>query len=671
MPDGTVIAGVPEGITQSQLLSKYQSYQSPPTTPSPFASNRGVSNPNSATTGDIAKSTVSGMESAPFWLGDTAKAAEQGLTRLAGAAYTGAGGELTPEQAEKLTNPAGPATSQEIYQKAGVPLYEPKTPFGEAANVLSNVAAAGAAGKAVSAIGNRGLDIAAERAALPENSTAAQRNESYMRGLNQNADNMKDAYGNIYNGARQMSTGVDVNEPGIQKSVNALHDSLANDPAHNGISGSSTAFKDLSAVKNSFDADGNMPLDSLTLLKRRVDDLYDPKMDAATGKIYNQLNQQLKAAINRAKMDNPEWGQAMNAGNNLFKNYQATYVDDALANKKYSLDDKADYDRVDNNEDTTGAPLSATTKERTGNIAAVDSLAQYEALMRKLPPELHDQFTQDVIANAKANQPGLAKKIGIAYNAANGNPLTAVKGLYNMMTSDKGIISALPNAAKNEVHIEDAIAANKAAAQDAFDRYKTKEPAPENSFSMIPGQTILPPQTPRLALPAPGGTEFIPSKQGPSTQAPIGAERPSSGLMRPTTQDEQIAINALRNSNDVKQATAARADQTPTSVLNTEMAQTGRAQSNMTAHDKAYKALSDLGYSNKEIMNKIGSKPELPPSSSSASVSTGMPAPSSGLSTSQGIQLRPENLTYQDELEATQPKYKKGGLIKTGKGGLK
>lgn len=91
---------------------------------------------------DVMKSGASGVAASPFWLGDMANAATQGFTRLAGTGYEALGGELTPEQAQALTYPKLPFNSSSDI----LPLHEPQTGFGVAANIAGGMAGAGAIG---------------------------------------------------------------------------------------------------------------------------------------------------------------------------------------------------------------------------------------------------------------------------------------------------------------------------------------------------------------------------------------------------------------------------------------------------------------------------------------------------------------------------------------------
>lgn len=146
-----------------------QPSQEEPATPSPFGSNRGVAPPNSKSPEDFNKSMIAGAQQAPFWLGDAANALTQGITRTAGAAYTGLGGDLSPEQAEKLTNPTLPFEgSQDIYKDAGMPLYQPKTPLGIFGQLLGNAGGMGGIGEAAPLADAAGSKIADAAKSIPE-----------------------------------------------------------------------------------------------------------------------------------------------------------------------------------------------------------------------------------------------------------------------------------------------------------------------------------------------------------------------------------------------------------------------------------------------------------------------------------------------------------------------
>lgn len=320
------------------------------------------------------------------------------------------------------------------------------------------------------------------------------RNTAYVEGMNANAENMKQSYGNIYGKAGEISQGVNVKAPAIKKTVDSMLEDLQNDPAHNGAQGTSQAFRDLKAVSDSFDSDGNLPLDSATLLKRRLNDLYDPGMGATRGKIYANLNNQMNNVIKQAKVENPEWGAMMDSGNRLFNNYKSTFDTDDMANQKWSLADKKDYEdaQAARINDPYSAPPSTAVRTKIADITSIKSVPQYEAMLRKLPPEMHDQFTQDVIAANKEDNPKLAKAISGVYHAVAGNKFYAAKNLYKAFSgaSSTGIDPAL---AEDFPHVEDAITYHTTNAQGAYKKYMDGLEASQN-----------PPSGP-LALPAPGG----------------------------------------------------------------------------------------------------------------------------------------------------------------------
>lgn len=149
MPDGTVIEGVPDGITKGQLLAKYQKMSAPapedtevkydPKTGAPYTQserNKGVEEFTSGIEG--------GIKQTPFWLGDLGNSVAQGAARLGSKAYTALGGELTPEQADKITNLHPLYGSSEIMKAVGAPIQEPKNGLGVLGNLVGG--AAGAAG---------------------------------------------------------------------------------------------------------------------------------------------------------------------------------------------------------------------------------------------------------------------------------------------------------------------------------------------------------------------------------------------------------------------------------------------------------------------------------------------------------------------------------------------
>lgn len=129
--------------------------QSPQQQPSKaaFGSNRGVAPPAPGAANDFSKSTATGMEEAPFLMAAPINAIQRGMGRLFGEGYTALGGELTPEQAEGLTNPRtqlpeGP----DIIKSAGLPYHEPQTSLGVVGNMLGQAAGVGATEEAGSSL---------------------------------------------------------------------------------------------------------------------------------------------------------------------------------------------------------------------------------------------------------------------------------------------------------------------------------------------------------------------------------------------------------------------------------------------------------------------------------------------------------------------------------------
>lgn len=144
LPDGTVIKGVPDGTTKEQLRAKLGDKAPKDDEWAGLSPGKSLAN--------FGKGVVRGVAEAPMFVNDMARGVETGITRLGGAAYTAAGGELTPEQAEKLTNPTSPVmTSDEIYGKAGIKLPEAKGGAGIVGEMLGGGADVAGAKGAVTA----------------------------------------------------------------------------------------------------------------------------------------------------------------------------------------------------------------------------------------------------------------------------------------------------------------------------------------------------------------------------------------------------------------------------------------------------------------------------------------------------------------------------------------
>lgn len=373
------------------------------------------------------------------------------------------------------------------------------------------------------------------------------RNSSYVEALNDNADLMKGVpnedtgkttggYGEIYDKAKEISSGVTINAPKVKSNVESLLGDLEDDPAHKTSQGSSQAFRDLKAVADSFDENGDIPLDSVTLLKKRLNDLYDPGMSDTRGKIYSQLNNQINQLIKRAKVENPEWGKIMDSGNDLFLNYKKTFLDDSAANKTWSLDDKKDYERARDSTDPYGAPPLTDTRNKILNMHNISNVADYETMLRKLPPEMHDQFTQDVIAANKVDNPRMANAVRTMYSAARGSPAGVAKNLFRLVT-EGGTSDFNSSLAQKYPHVEDAVKYHTDAANDAYQQYMDKLQAAQN------------PSGPRLALPAPE-TPMITDSSG-ATRSMTPQERDAAILARQGANNSGMTMD-VRAAQDAK-----------------------------------------------------------------------------------------------------------------------
>lgn len=365
-------------------------------------------------------------------------------------------------------------------------------------------------------------------------------NTSYVEAMNDNAENMRKSYGKIYDKAQEASQGIYIDAPRMKNSVDSLLEDLNDDPAHKTSQGSSQAFRDLKAVSESFDDDGNIPLDKVTLLKRRVNDLYGPDMGETRGKIYAQLNEQLKNLTKRAKKDNPEWGTMMDSGNALFNNYRSTFDSPGPSNKAWSLADKKEYEDAhrarhgDPDTDMPGDPYSAPpsddVREKIFNLHNVNSVAQYESMLRKLPPEMRDGFTRDVVAANKKKSPRLSAAIQTAYSTAKQNYGTALKNSIKVLKpGDPGFS---PDMAENFPHVEDAIKYHSDIAEQAHKNYLDKLQKAQES-------------------PSSSGPLYLPAPERPMVGGRSKNPRPATddewqGIIDAQKRDNELGLNEVR-----------------------------------------------------------------------------------------------------------------------------
>lgn len=156
-----------------------------------------------STAGDVAAAlgsgVIEGAVKSPFWLNDMINAAAQGVTRLGGAAYMGLGGDLSVEQARKLTDFKPLMGSEEFVDKplaeSGVGFYRPETTAGDVANILAQIGGFVGAERALTKGVGKGAQYAAEKLGRPE-ALAAKAETTKEKALNKVVARLKKDFPN-------------------------------------------------------------------------------------------------------------------------------------------------------------------------------------------------------------------------------------------------------------------------------------------------------------------------------------------------------------------------------------------------------------------------------------------------------------------------------------------
>lgn len=371
-------------------------------------------------------------------------------------------------------------------------------------------------------------------------------NLNAMKGVkNEETGQTEGGFGEIYDKAGATASGVTTNAPNIQKTVNNILGNLKKDPTHYTAQGTSQAYDDFEAISKSFDEDGNISLGDISLLKKRVNDLYSPNASQARLNIYNAANKQVNNLVNQARDENPEWASLMDHANGLFLNYKKTR--DSF-NNAWSIEDQKEWEDAAKAKltDPNAAPAPSSVREKVQNISSPQNIQQYEDTMRMMPRDLQDEYTKSVIENNPSDS-RIIRGIRAAYRATLGQYHGAANDAYNAATM--GAAKRIdPATATQYPHIEDATNAHLTAARDihqgwlddqaeaAAQRNKPMLALPAPSINLPANQSGL-----YKALPAPGGGAPINTANG---GYPLINDRsgnfgsPARGNVRPMTQDE-------------------------------------------------------------------------------------------------------------------------------------
>lgn len=378
-----------------------------PITQSPFASNRGVPNPDSATIEDIAKSSISGLKSAPFYAGDLGNTLVNSAGKIGGEAYTAMGGDLSPEQATALTNAKPFFSSNEIYDAVGSPLYEPKTGMGEAANFLSNMAGMSVAGEAGKLAGKAG-DNAATSLARPSGDFPAAGipdkfpgSSDTQKALFQSHTDALTHDNDLFNWRDQMAQGKEAQVPDLKATLTGVINDAKSQVANPQVE--SSAITKLNKINNKISDDGTAPLDALTDLDRYFNSL--PKRAYTDSPINGIARGAVKTAIDKAAQTFPEFGDAHYAANDFHTNLKNEF-ENSVIDPIYNPDDTKNLDMYFR--DKTRTP-NAETQQRGENLMAnVNSqgITGFNQVKSLLPNEAAQNAFTDEFLNYVKNKDG-------------------------------------------------------------------------------------------------------------------------------------------------------------------------------------------------------------------------------------------------------------------------
>lgn len=376
----------------------------------------------------------------------------------------------------------------------------------------------------------------------------------------------------------------------IGNSLSSIIEDISSDPLHEGRS----QLGKLKLLSDKIDS-GDFGLSDAVDLKKTINTHFDPKrFSQSAGDVpYLKLGATLDKSLAESSKIYPDFGMAKELSDKNWLNTVKKPFEDNPVLKKFWQ--PSDYYNHIGFEDGRLDYLPDETTQRVDTLVKnIKSPSQLNALTRVAPETQAEALKAAKLADITKGQ--ATSRLGAAGKAITGlpnivpHPLT---GTRDVLTNIGEAIGGPKLTAEQQALIDALKSPSPKLSNYGKEYQEIKDWAGQPHSSWL-GQKSIPAPTEKLALPAPDSPQFIAGSDGVKLASP----------------EERDASIALQSNPDVKGARAARADQTPSKVLNTELMQRKNAGDAISAWDRAAQNLSGQGYKFKEIEFKLGKRPE-------------------------------------------------------------
>ena len=456
MPDGTVIAGVPDGVTRSQLMARYSQISSgdSSTTDPVSAAYEGTINAvakpiNSAVsnvTGAIIPSAVSSIPFGPQILDAGKKAA----SNIAQEGAEGTANALDTTESGKEIGDYLLDTKK--YMEANPDAQKRLDALTENAKLAANMAVLKPAGDIAAGIGENAAK-ALERPDGNFPSTALPPSQN-LQDLSTNAHAaLSDAYGKslnnsnkYYNFMQSLGEGKTIDSTDLKNGINGIISDIQTDPFHEGR----TALPKLQSIADRIGDDGQIGVNDVVDLKKMLNTQFNPKRfmeakDTPYANLANTTDNTLEAA---AKLY-PDFGEAKSiADRNWVNNVAMPFRNNEVLQRFWKPED---YHAAQSVKNGLAEDVPDITKERASEMLnGVSNPTELDAVTRALPDDIADQFRQGVLQNTTQGNGGsrLLSAGKAAYYGATGRLPTALSNAASALKTYSPEDQALIDAAK-------------------------------------------------------------------------------------------------------------------------------------------------------------------------------------------------------------------------------
>lgn len=267
-----------------------------------------------------------------------------------------------------------------------------------------------------------------------------------MKGISDSFSSAIDKANQFYGFPQQLAEGKSVYAPQIANHLDSIIDNVNADPFHEARSQVGT----LQRIRDSLPDDGTVPVNDILDIRKFTNKNFNPARLTDKSSTYGKLNSVADSALNTAKQQIPNFGDALDIADNYWRNGVAQpFLNNKVLQKAgWSPLDAHNLRMVD--EGMVDPDLIDETKQKAANIVnKVQDVNTYNAVRRTLPDDVGQSFDAAVLQSLPTH-PRVAAVLKTLSNAGNLAPLNTAKSAISIANASRpedqaALIKAIKN----------------------------------------------------------------------------------------------------------------------------------------------------------------------------------------------------------------------------------